>query len=410
MRFLNSSMLTSGIVYVFSDIITKAIPFLILPILIKIMSIDDYASYSIFIQLSNVLIVLIGFGTYSAVNMCYYKGWFEYDVYHGAFIILSIAIAILLCFMSFFFHDWLVVICAVAFGLLSCLIQIKLVELQNLKKKWNFLTLQFVKMLFFALGSVGVYYLNKKLTAMYIYIISFSLLLCLYLCYNDRYKIKSVLRYSFSYYLKIVKHGIIFAFPSFINSISGWIRNGIDRFFILSLMSLSYVALVSFAFQIASVISIIGISINRTVNVNLLNKYKKLDFFEARLECKKMSLLVGGILTIVSLILYFSITLIDANSNMFSNFRDTFSFLVPILLASFVLQGVCGVYSSFLQYYGGNRILGISSLSIGIIYIPLSYVAIRTFNYTSVGLVFFISWVFQIYIAYLFMNKKKRLY
>ncbi|MBF3237319.1 hypothetical protein H4N55_12000 [Aeromonas veronii] len=404
---LKEKLKSESIIYLLSDITAKSAPFIALPFILAVMSIDEYATYSLFFQTSNILMIAVGLGLYSSINICFYKRWFDYKLYYALFVSLVMFLTVVLLVLSIIFFSERWVHAAILYGSLSCYVQIKLVEHQNKKEKWSFFLLQFIKSFIFIFGLILILKMTSHHHIVYDYIVAFSLAFILYLLISEYRVFSSVKNTPFKQIIIILTQGVKFAFPSFINSISGWIRNGIDRFFILSLYSLTQVGLMSFSFQVASVISVVGISINRAVNVSLLHIYTENDEESSRRKCNEKVRVVIVFLGAISTALYVFIHMINLETEYLLKYSDAISPLLPTLLASFVLQGGSGVYSSYLQYYGHNKILGVSSLIIGGAYIPVSFFSIKYCGYESVGFVFLFSWILQFSISYYYVNNYK---
>lgn len=404
MRKLKEKLKSESIIYLLSDITAKSAPFLALPFILAVMSINEYATYSLFFQTSNILMIVVGLGVYSSINICFYKQWFDYKLYYASFISLIMFLTVVLLALSIIFFSERWVHAAILYGSLSCYVQIKLVEFQNKKEKWPFFFLQFIKSFVFIFGLIIILKMMPHNNIVYDYIVTFSFLFIVYLCISEYKTLSCVKNTPLKQIIIILTQGVKFAFPSFINSISGWVRNGIDRFFILSLYSLTQVGLMSFSFQVASVISVIGISINRAVNVSLLHIYTENDEEISIIKCNEKVRIVLIFLGSISIALYLFIHMVNVETEYLLKYSDAIFPLLPSLLASFVLQGGSGVYTSYLQYYGHNKILGISSLVIGGAYIPISFFSIKYYGYESVGFVFLFSWILQFAISYHYVN------
>lgn len=403
-RKLKEKIKSESVIYLLSDITAKSAPFLALPFILAVMSINEYATYSLFFQTSNILMIVVGLGVYSSINICFYKKWFDYKLYYASFIFLILLLTVVLLALSIIFFSDRWVHAAILYGSLSCYVQIKLIECQNKKEKWPFFFLQFIKSFVFIFGLIVILKVMPQYNVLYEYIVIFSLLFILCLCVLECKTLSSIKNTPLKQIIIILNQGVRFAFPSFINAISGWIRNGIDRFFILSLYSLTQVGLMSFSFQVASVISVVGISINRAVNVSLLHIYTENDEEASRIKCNEKVRVVTIFLGFISTALYLFIYMLNVKTEYLLTYSDAIFPLLPSLLASFVLQGGSGVYTSYLQYYGYNKILGVSSLVIGGAYIPVSFFSIKYYGYESVGFVFLFSWILQFAISYYYVN------
>lgn len=389
-----NKLFSNSIVYLLSDVISKAVPFLTLPIIISVLSVDEYAEYSLFIQFSNVLMILLGMGAYSAVNMNYFKSWFPHAAYYGVFSVFSLTIFFIFSVVFLTFNMPLWAFSGLFIGLMSFIAQLKLVSLQVSERIFKFLFVQLIRSVGLFGGIALILYFSNVIQTIYYYAITYSVLFIIITLFIDRHSIQNAFRLVPQEGLKIVKQGVFFSFPAFVNSISGWIRNGVDRFFILSVYGLTEVGVLSFIFQLSTVISVIAISMNRAINVHLLRKYQRTSKERSRVICIKYSFYVMTLLMVASLIL-FQVIFAFSENNIISEYEKGLVAL-PYFLLSFVIQGGVGVYTCYLQFFGGNKELGHISLIVGVLYIPLSYFAIHNFDFTSVSLVFLCSWIVQL--------------
>ncbi|EIA3113404.1 lipopolysaccharide biosynthesis protein [Vibrio cholerae] len=397
------ALIINSILYTLSEVLSKVIPFISLPVIIKYLDLEEYAEYSLFVQLSSIIMIMVGFGTYSAVNVNFFKKWYRHEYYYGLCFVISAIISLIVLLLILSIDNSLWLYASLAFGLMSFISQLKLVDYQVRDRIASFLFLQTGRSFGVFIGIIVILYCGGRLEELYSYVICYSLIYSVFLLLLDKSSILSVLYEGFYNNFKVLKHAISFSFPTMINSISGWVRNGFDRFIILSLYTLNEVGILSFSFQLASVISVLSISINRALNVYLMREYKKCPGFSSRGLCIKFSIVVFVILFICSISLYF-LALFFSNSSLFSEYQDSLKIL-PYFLLSFVIQGVVGICTGYLQFFGKNRNLGYVSLLIGLFYIPVSYISIYFTGYTSGAYVFLAGWFVQsIYCFYLIFN------
>jgi len=106
-RIFQSNILRSGIIYAISNILNSAVPFLLLPVLVRNISTENMGIISIFQIIVGVLMPVIGLSTNGAVSVKYFKYTKkEFSEFVRACLILittSFIIVILICFL---FYDF----------------------------------------------------------------------------------------------------------------------------------------------------------------------------------------------------------------------------------------------------------------------------------------------------------------
>ena len=67
-----------SITYLIFGIISKVVPFIMLPIIIRLISSADYGVYSLFNTIENMLIPVVSLNVYTALSRFYYDGQLDF--------------------------------------------------------------------------------------------------------------------------------------------------------------------------------------------------------------------------------------------------------------------------------------------------------------------------------------------
>ncbi len=101
-NFFKSKVVKDSMIYTFSDVVNMSIPFLLLPILTKYLSPEDYGSLNVFTSFVAGLSIIITLKVESAVNVNFYKlPKNELSIYIGNTILISLISLSILLFKRF---------------------------------------------------------------------------------------------------------------------------------------------------------------------------------------------------------------------------------------------------------------------------------------------------------------------
>ncbi|MDZ7692677.1 MAG: oligosaccharide flippase family protein [Balneolaceae bacterium] len=102
---LKSKLFKSGGIYTISSIVEKAIPFLLLPVLTRYLSTEDYGIVSMFTVLIGLVVPFVGYNGHSAVLRNYFKEDINIPTYIGNVLFILSCSTILIGSVVFFFSD-----------------------------------------------------------------------------------------------------------------------------------------------------------------------------------------------------------------------------------------------------------------------------------------------------------------
>ena len=278
-KMIKSKFFKDTSIYTISDILNKIVPFILLPVLTRYLTPEDYGIIAMFFVFTSILGIVMTLETNTAITVNYFKiSREELKVY--------------------IFNILLIVAIATSFTLITIMLfQATISELLAIPVEWLFIgvvvtLLQFVTTINLLLWQsernpipLGIYQIAQtivNLSLSLLLIISFGMewegrliavsmasiifgMLSLVFLFKRDY-----LKFKFS--KEAINDALKFGVPLLPHALSVWMRTGVDRIFITMLVSASATGLYTVAFQIASVITILTKAFNKAFSPYLFKK------------------------------------------------------------------------------------------------------------------------------------------
>ncbi len=271
-------------IYTLSDILNKMIPFALLPVLTRYLTPEDYGIIAMFFVFTSVLGIVMTLETNTAIRVNFFKISREkLKVYIlNTLLIIAVATTFTLMLIMLFQTtmasllampvEWLFI--GVIVTLLQFITTINLLLWQSeenpiplgiyqISQTIINLVLSLILVVAFEMGWEG------RLIAVSVASVLFGLLSLFFLLKRD------YLTFQFS--PEAIKDSLQFGIPLLPHALSIWIRTGVDRIFITALVSASATGLYTVAFQIASVISILTVALNKAYMPYLFKRLSQID-------------------------------------------------------------------------------------------------------------------------------------
>jgi O-antigen/teichoic acid export membrane protein len=295
----------NSIIYLISSLFNALVPFLLLPVLTRVLSQDEYGELALYQVVLSFFCVVIPLGIQSAVSRKYYdEDLTDYPSFIATVSFVPIFVLLFIAIISIFSESilynfgirlswyWL----ALFNGLLFYFCQLRLSQWQ-IRFKANY----------FAFFQVGQSLLILVLTFLLLYVYELGadsrpygqIIPFVFFALVSVYSLKKdgLLDFSNLNASHIVP-SITFSFPLAIHSLGTMAIAFIDRYIINSNLSLADVAIYAVSFQLSSVFILFFDSINRSISPFLFDKLKKNDFF---VKLKIIKITYGFIFLIIIL-------------------------------------------------------------------------------------------------------------
>lgn len=339
-----NKLVKNAAIFVFGDILNKAIPFLLLPVLTRYLSTEDYGIIAIFNVLVAVTAVFTGINVHGAINVNYFKMKKEQlkEYIGNCLIILKISTIILL--------------------LIGYILYPMLIEKMNISFFWFFLSIIVASLQFLTLINLNLWIVEESPNKYSIYqvlqtlcLASLSLIFVVGLGMNYEGRLLSIVLgtalFSFISIGFIVKRGYLvfkvnkqyvrdalnFGIPLIPHQLSGWIKTGLDRMIIAATLGASITGVYSVAYQVSMLVDVIMASFNKVWGPYIMRTLSE----DASLESKKKIVKI----TYALFLGIFSVAL---------TFSFLAKFLIPIFLGKeFISASNYILYFSIAFAFGG---------------------------------------------------------
>lgn len=357
------------------NVISSGISFLLLPVLTKYLSPEDYGVLSLFTAATSFIVALLSFGTTNIIMVKLYSEKNNFGSYFRTFLglitlnmLITVVLFLLITMVSPNFMGLpkylilfvpIVAIGVVFFETISTLMTYKK---QTIK---------------FALFSLFKFFIEIGLVILFVIVLNYTWkgrILALFLSllvigiFGYRYLVSEDLlkgKLQFVFYKNLLKEGS----PLILMSVSIMVMNLSDRFYLEKMVGLKETGLYSVAYSIASIeLLVIGASMN-------VFRPMIYDYLENIKENKKRLLN----LSLVFILLTLGIFIIIAFSNEFIfkyflevSYESASIFVIPLTLSS-LFWGIFSFYISYYLYYKKNRIIGLFSVIGIVINLVLNY-------------------------------------
>lgn len=381
-NILKSKLFTTSSIYLLTEIINKAIPFLLLPILTRYLTTEEYGIFSMFTILIALVGPFMGFRTSGAVIRMYYdKEKLNFPQYvFNVFIILFMSIVIV-SISIFFFSDLIYNFTAFPVEWLWALILISVGNfiIQILMGFWR---IEY-KPTKFGVFQILATIVNLSLTLYLIVILNYnwqgrvlgqvfavSIFSCIaaYIIFKKGYfsdnKInKSYIKDAFAYGAPLIPHVI----AASIISMS-------DRIFITNMIGVQATGIYAVGFQIGMIIGVIQTAFNDAWTPYFFEKLK-LDRTQDKYNIVKITYVYYFIIILSALLLSsLAPTMIDLLLG--EEFKNSYKYVFWIALG-FAFNGMYKMVGNYIHFVKKTSYLSLMTFIAAILNIILNYVLIN---------------------------------
>jgi len=379
----NSLFQDTGI-YTITSIINAGIPFLLLPILTRYLSPEDYGLISMFALLVSFVSPFIGISINGAISRQYFNredlNIWEY-VFNCLLILAINSIITFLIFVNFSrlitkvtsFPEqslWMVIVFAFSQIVINVLLSLWQVQkkalyygmFNNFKTLIN-LGLSILLVVIFGFGWKGRIY--GQLWA----VIIFSIIALAIIIKNGWIKVSFKKRY--------VYHALLFGVPLIPHALSGTIISMTDRIFITNMVGLAATGVYTVGYQIGSVIDLITSSFNNAYVPWLFERLKRNNHETNK---KIVTFTYGYFIGIIILALILGIVAPPLLKVFLGkSFNDSSAYVIWIA-AGYAFNGMYLMVVNYIFYSQKNSLLAMVTFLTALINIVLNYFFVRNFG------------------------------
>ena len=394
-------------VYGFGELLNKAIPFLMLPILTSYLSVESFGVVVASVSALNLFFIINGLSMHGAVSVCYFKcSKDEFKSILSSILFLTmvfsffslstlIAISLLLKNEYFISLTWLCIICAA--GMFQAFIQVLLTFLRVSKQAHIFVAMQISATLLNTV--ISIYFVvhegldwRGRVAGVVIATALFGVISLIFLFISQRIHVAQISKVAMA---RVIK----FSWPVALHGLSAWFKTSFDKFILLALMSSEAVGVYGVHYQLSSILLISYMVLNQALQPELFSELKK---GKSEGGSVVRDIFVGQIcFTVVTgAIFFFAMPYL-----FFWMIGGAFEYdekLTALLILSFVFQGWYLALVNFLYYREATKVIGFCSLVTTVVQVGLGFQLIPAFglvgaalmNAISLGLMFLLVVVF----------------
>ncbi|EKO3586384.1 oligosaccharide flippase family protein [Vibrio metschnikovii] len=396
------SLTKNSLIYFFSNIINAAIPFLLLPILTRILSTEEYGQIAMFQILVTGLAAFVGLNTVGAANRKYYddvKSLDELSQYNGACLHILFSSTIILLVIGTIFSQQLSeflsipiswIYSALFLSSLSFIMNLRLGQWQVRGDAFKFGTLQITNGLFNvslslllvvvlqlgAEGRVDAQVIAGALSALVAMAMLFKDKLVTLFCWRPCY----------------VKQALHFGVPLIPHVLGIFLLSAVDRFVINKELGLGVAGIYMVAVQLSVAFNIVFDAINKAYVPWLFEVLKRDNLVEKRKVVKYTYLYILLLLCIAPipfLVGPWALVFIAGE-----NYRSAGQ-VIGLLCFGQILGGMYLMVTNYIFYAKKTGYLAIVTISSGLINVALLLILVTHMGILGAALSFVLSKVFQ---------------
>jgi O-antigen/teichoic acid export membrane protein len=386
-KLMQHTLLQNTFIYTVLQLFNRGIPFLLLPILTRYLSPEDYGVLSIYNTLVGIFSIFTGLSLFGAVGVSFFQlEKEELKRYIGnVFYILSgnvfVVILIVILFESYLVtilkipSIWLYIAIGVAW--MQAVTAINLTLWRSEQRAKPFALYEIAQTVFNIMLSLGLivilhYGWEGRAAGSAIANIVFGLL-SLLIIFKRGY---AVLRYSSKYIKDAFKFGVTLIPHQF----ASWIRSGIDIWLISMIVGVSATGLYSVGMQFGMVIGILASAFNNAYSPFLYEKLANMTQ-ETKKKLVKWTYAYFLAIMIVAMVLStFFVWLIPFFIG--EKFQHASKYVYWISMA-YAFQGMYLMVVNYIFYVKKNHLISMVTFSTSMIHIALSYILIK--EYGAIG-------------------------
>lgn len=391
---INKKLLSNGAIFLFSNLLNASIPFLLLPILTRVLTPEDYgivAMFAIFLTLTSAF---VGLSVNGAINVQYFKlKSNEFNEYvTSCFMLLgasAVTVFLIVFLIGEYFEEiiglpykWMLVAVLVSFFQFFISIRLTIWVVTGSAIRYGSFqisttALNAVLSLFFII-SLGFSW-EGRLLGQTTTVVFFGLL-ALFLIYKSGY-----LKYP-KHAIFYIKDALRFGIPLIPHSIGAFVIYSTDRVVISNVLDVSAVGVYMVGLQLGQAMGLVADSFNKVYspwlmkNLSNENMDKKNVVFYTYLSM--LLLLLAGLTwaILAKLLLPFLVG---------EKFQESSSILIYMCLG-FSLTGFYYLVTNYVFYSGKTKYLAAITFFCGVLNIPLTYYLVELYGITGAAIAFLI--------------------
>ncbi|WP_313304622.1 oligosaccharide flippase family protein [Empedobacter sp.] len=386
-RFIKGTFL-----YTIFDILSKAIPFILLPVITRYLSTQDFGTLTNFSVVMQISTMLCGFSTYSFLSISYFKlAKNELSKYYSNLSYIIILISILLISLSYIFQNHFQTYLGINFqyqffgiitGTSIAIFTLYSTLLRMENKIISFGIWQVINSLIIAVLAilfVVFYNWGWKGRAISFFLGNIlTVFVLIYILYKSRILFKKL-------ELSKIKEIFSFGLPLVPHTLSFWFKSGMDKLIITTLIGLSANGVYSIALTLAS---LIGVFTNSFFGAFSPILFENLTIIERSTDIKQINSIKEKLVryTVIYLIILFCVCILSFYIMKFlipiffiGDYVKSLNYL-PVIFCTLFFEGIYSIMSGYIFFRKKTKTLGIITFSSSVLQMLLTFLLVRKFG------------------------------
>ena len=398
----SNSFVKIGMIYTLSNIVIKGMAFITTPIFTRLMSQEEYGSFSNISSWANIISIIATLCLYSSISRAKYdydediKGYMSTITILGSVftLIIWLLIELKIGFWERLFNmDRLYIRSIMIYSLFTPALQTLITKHRMYNEYKNVIALTWITLLVTTFGALGLTILmSNKLTGRvignYTIIAIVDVVFWLYIVIQGK---------TFS--LKMCKYACALSLPLLVHELSGVLLNSSDRIIINQLCGARKAALYSIAYTIAMIITVVLSSLNQAWVPWFFDKMQKNDRESIRNVVPKY--MAGFTVGCIGLMFIGPEMILIFGGE---NYLEAMYVIPPICLA-IEIQFVYTLYVNIEFFEKKTTYISLATAGATVINIALNYYAIPRWGYIAAAYTTVIGYLFNFLFHYIVCKK-----
>ena len=404
--FLTKKLLKNSFIFVLGDVLNKAVPFFMLPVLTRYLTPEDYGIISLFTVFVSILAVFTGLSIHGAINVNFFKmKKDDLKVFIGNCIIILNVSTFIVLFFIYMLHpliieklnigiEWIFVGVVLAFSQFLTTINLLLWMAEEKPKPYS------------------IYQISQTLT---VTLLSLTLIVGFRMNWEGQLIATTIgtLLFSIISFVFIIKRGYLifqpkkeymkdalqFGVPLIPHALASWVITGADRIVIMGILGTSATGIYAVGYQIGMIMGVLVTALNKAWNPYI---YKILSTNPTLKDKKKIVKFtyIYFIGIFLFAIIFSKISELLIPYFLGEKFTEATKFILYFSI-TFSFQGMYFMVTNYIFYVKKTHILAYVTFSTALLHLGLLYLLVNTngsigaaqANIITFAVTFFIVWI-----------------
>ncbi len=395
-KLLSSTLLRESVIYTFFNVINKAIPFLLLPILTSYLGVKGYGLYSVFITLTLFLRHFAGMNLQSVIHRRFFdKERLDFAEYVFNGLLLIVISSVIAYIFTWMFSELIEQVTGIKASLLVWVIVVSMlnnvinIHLNICRAENKPFLYGFMVVFQSALVLFSTIFLLEYSEQGWLATVIGQVLGCVVVCLFSVYYLAKYDYIKVSFNLDYIKDALAYVIPLIPHGISGATFNLSGRLFVSSLEGAEQTGYFTIAYQLASLISLVCTSFSTAWTNWLFGKLKGgRQNYQSMIKATYIYFVLVIIFGLVyALGLPFLAPLFLADEIL------SHLYYADWIIAGFVLQGFYQVVVGYLFFDNNTKTISKITMLVALISLATNYGFIILYGGKGAAISFFFSWL-----------------